>query len=112
LPDDLFRALLLYILNAADIDKETFRHKLTEIQATKLKESTMTLAEQLLEEGMQRGQVAAQQHDILEALEIRFHKVPDGLREEVESIVDTAKLQSLLRAAITSFDLESFAAEL
>ena len=72
----------------------------------------MTLAEQLLEEGMQRGQVAAQQQDILEALEIRFHKFPEGLREEVESIADTAKLQSLLRAAITSFDLESFAAEL
>ena len=72
----------------------------------------MTLAEQLLEEGMQRGQVAAQQQDILEALEIRFHKFPEGLREEVESIADTAKLQSLLRAAITSFDFESFAAEL
>ena len=69
----------------------------------------MTLAEQLLEEGMQRGQVAAQQQDILEALEIRFHRVPDGLREEVESIADTAKLQSLLRAAIRSSTLEQFA---
>jgi hypothetical protein len=58
---------------------------------------------------MQRGQVAAQQHDILEALEIRFERVPEGLREEVESIADTAKLQSLLRAAIRSSTLEQFA---
>jgi predicted transposase/invertase (TIGR01784 family) len=116
LPEDLFRALLLYILNAADIDKETFRHKLTEIQATKLKESAMTLAEQLHEEGMQqgiqRGQVAAKQQDILEALMIRFDRVPEGLQEEIESITDTAKLQALLRAAIRSADLESFAADL
>jgi predicted transposase/invertase (TIGR01784 family) len=113
LPDDLFRALLIYILNAADIDKETFRHKLTEIQATKLKESAMTLAEQLHEEGMQqgihRGQVAAKQQDILEALEIRFQRVPEGLREEIESITETAKLQALLRAAIRSSTLEEFA---
>ena len=120
LPDDLFRALLLYILNAADIDKETFRHKLTEIQATKLKESAMTLAEQLHEEGMQqgmqqgihRGQVAAKQQDILEALLIRFDRVPEGLREEIESITDSKKLTHLHRAAIISTDLESFAAEL
>jgi hypothetical protein len=113
LPDDLFRALLIYILNAADIDKETFRHKLTEIQATKLKESAMTLAEQLHEEGMQqgiqRGQVAAQQKAILEALLIRFDRVPEGLREEIESLADTAKLQSLHRAAITSATLDEFA---
>ena len=84
----------------------------------------MTLAEQLHEEGMQqgmqqgmeqgihRGQVAAQQKDILEALEIRFERVPEGLREEIESITDSKKLRHLLRASITSSDLESFAAEL
>ena len=79
----------------------------------------MTLAEQLHEEGMQqgmqqgihRGQVAAKQQDILEALMIRFDRVPEGLREEIESIADSKKLRHLLRASITSSDLESFAAE-
>ena len=77
----------------------------------------MTLAEQLHEEGMQqgmqqgiyRGQVAAKQQDILEALLIRFDRVPEGLREEIESITDTAKLQELHRAAIRSATLEEFA---
>ena len=34
---------------------------------------------------------------------------PEGLREEIELIADTAKLQSLLRAAIRSATLEEFA---
>ena len=81
----------------------------------------MTLAEQLHEEGMQqgiehgmqqgmhRGQVAAKQQDILEALEIRFDRVPEGLREEIESLADTSKLQALLRSAIRSATLDEFA---
>ena len=74
LPDDLFRALLLYILNAADIDKETFRHKLTEIQATKLKESAMTLAEQLHEEGMQQGMQQGMERESIEFRLLRNKK--------------------------------------
>jgi hypothetical protein len=81
----------------------------------------MTLAEQLHEEGMlqgiehgmqqgiHRGQVVAKQQDILEALEIRFQRVPEGLREEIALITETAKLQSLHRAAITSATLDEFA---
>jgi hypothetical protein len=38
--------------------------------------------------------------------------VPEGLREEIEAIIDTKKLTHLHRAAITSADLESFAVEL
>jgi predicted transposase YdaD len=71
----------------------------------------MSLAEQFRQEGRQEGLVRANQAAILEALEIRFNRVPEGLREEIELIADTAKLQTLLRAAITRADLESFAAE-
>jgi predicted transposase YdaD len=76
------------------------------------REETRSLAEQFRQEGRQEGLVFSKQQDILEALEIRFERVPEGLREEIESITDTARLQSLLRAAIRSADLESFAAEL
>jgi predicted transposase YdaD len=64
------------------------------------------------QEGHQEGLIFSKQQDILEALEIRFQRVPEGLREEIESIIDTKKLTQLHRAAITSADLESFAAEL
>jgi predicted transposase YdaD len=64
------------------------------------------------QEGRQEGLVASKQQDIVEALEIRFGIVPEGLREEIELIGDPAKLTSLLRAAIRSTDIESFAREL
>ena len=80
----------------------------------------MSLAEQFRQEGIRKGRqqgrqeglILSKQQDILEALEIRFNLVPEGLCEEIELIADTAKLQSLHRAAITRADLESFVAEL
>ena len=84
----------------------------------------MSLAEQFRQEGIRKGRqqgrqegrqeglIFSQQQAILEALEIRFQRVPDGLREEIETIIDAKKLTHLLRAAIISSDLESFAVEL
>ena len=72
----------------------------------------MSLAEQFRQEGRQEGLIFSKQQDILEALEIRFDRVPEGLREEIEEITDSKKLTQLLRAAITSVELETFAAEL
>ncbi|MFZ4780123.1 MAG: hypothetical protein ACOYM3_32610, partial [Terrimicrobiaceae bacterium] len=53
-----------------------------------------------------------QQQAVVEALEIRFDRVPDGLREEIGHIVDSARLHVLLRAAIRCADLESFVKDL
>jgi predicted transposase YdaD len=76
----------------------------------------MSLAEQFRQEGIRKGRqeglIFSQQQAILEALEIRFQRIPEGLREEIESISDFKKLAHLHRAAIISTDLESFAAEL
>jgi predicted transposase YdaD len=77
------------------------------------REETRSLAEQFRQEGRQEGHqeglIFSKQQDILEALEIRFQQVPEGLREEIESITDIVKLQALLRAAIRSATLEEFA---
>jgi predicted transposase YdaD len=69
----------------------------------------MSLAEQFRQEGRQEGLIFSKQQDILEALEIRFDRVPEGLREEIESLDDAVKLQALLRAAIRSATLDEFA---
>jgi hypothetical protein len=107
--------LMRYIFDR-DLDKPAFRRKLKTLRNLKLSKNAMSLAEQFRQEGIlkgrQQGLVRANQAAILEALEIRFNRVPEGLREEIELIADTANLQSLLRAAITRADLESFAAEL
>ena len=117
LPQPILRLIFYYILDSEDIDKETFRNKVISLETSKLKKSAMTLAEQLHEEGlqqgmqqgMQRGQVLSNQKSILEALKLRFKRVPAGLREEIQRISDLGKLQSLLRAAITSPTLDDFA---
>ena len=64
----------------------------------------MTLADQLREEGLQEG--------ILEALEIRFGQIADGLREAVTSVHDLARLRSLHKAAIQGPTLEDFSRSL
>jgi hypothetical protein len=56
--------------------------------------------------------IASKQQDIVEALKIRFVSIPEGLREEVESINDPSKRTGLHRAVIRCADIESFADEL
>ena len=66
----------------------------------------------LEELAMEKGQTLAQQQAVIEALEIRFDRVPGGLREEIGRVADSARLHALLRAAIRCADLESFSKEL
>ena len=119
LPPFSFEMLMRYILDR-DLDKPAFRRRLKTLRNPKLSKNAMSLAEQFRQEGIRKGRqqgrqeglIFSKQQAILEALEIRFQRVPEGLREEIETIIDTKKLTRLLRAAITSADLESFAAEL
>jgi predicted transposase/invertase (TIGR01784 family) len=106
-----FEMLMRYILDR-DLDKPAFRRKLKTLTNPKLSKNAMSLAEQFRQEGRQEGLIASKQQDIVEALEIRFVSVPEGLREEIENINDPAKLTKLLRAAIRCADIESFASEL
>jgi len=118
-----FEMLMRYILDR-DLDKPAFRRKLQMLHNPKLsknamslaeqfrqegREETRSLAEQFRQEGRQEGLILSKQQDILEALEIRFDRIPEGLREEIALITDATKLQSLLRAAIRSATLEEFA---
>ena len=115
-----FEMLMRYILDR-DLDKPAFRKKLKTLHNPKLSKNAMSLAEQFRQEGIRKGRqqgrqegrqeglIFSKQQDILEALEIRFDRVPEGLREEIETITETAKLQSLHRAAIRSATLDEFA---
>jgi hypothetical protein len=119
LPSVSFEMLMRYIFDR-DLDKPAFRRKLKTLRNPKLSKNDMSLAEQFRQEGIRKGRqqgrqegrqeglVFSKQQDILEALEIRFNRVPEGLREEIELIADTAKLQTLHRAAIRSATLEEF----
>ena len=123
LPSASFEMLMRYILDR-DLDKPAFRRRMKTLSNPKLsnnamslaeqfrqegRQETRSLAEQFRQEGRQEGLILSKQQDILEALEIRFDRIPEGLREEIALITDATKLQSLLRAAIRSATLEEFA---
>jgi hypothetical protein len=61
-----------------------------------------------LQQGRQEGSVAARQKAVLDALEIRFGQVPDGIRERIEAIEDQARLRALLECAIQAGSIEEF----
>ena len=119
LSESMFEMLLTFMMNA-EIDTEAIERNVEAIQSPKLKTSAMTLAQKLhhqgeqkgRQEGRQEGRLLALRENVLEALEIRFDHVPDGLREEILALNDEAKLHHLLRAAIQCTGIEAFAAEL
>jgi len=72
----------------------------------------MTYAQKLHQEGRQEGRLQALSDSVIEALEIRFGGLPQGLREEIKAIDDEAKLHQLHRSAIQSPGIEAFAENL
>jgi hypothetical protein len=59
-----------------------------------------------------KGLVRARQADVVDALEVRFGLLPEGLIGAIHSISDGEKLRELLRHAIRRADLESFSHKL
>jgi len=90
---------------------------LKHIQTKPLQSKTMTIADQLREEGKlegklegkREGQLRAFKTAVLRALEIRHGSYPEGIREAVEAIEDPQRLEALLESAIRSDSIEAFA---
>jgi predicted transposase YdaD len=88
----------------------------------------MTLAQKLRQDGIQEGiktgkqegelkgrmeeRTHSRRQSVLEALDLRFGPIPDGLLDSLNAIADPEKLRALHRAAIVSDSLESFASSL
>ena len=84
----------------------------------------MTLAEQWreegreeglekgLEKGRQEGCAAEAQRSVIDVLNVRFERVPEGLLEKVQHEQNLAKLRNLLIHALKASSLEAFAAHL
>ena len=127
LPRETLEMLIRYMLRA-DIDKGAFDRKVRSVTHRELQTTAMTLADQLREEGLQKGlqkglqeglqeglQKGLQkglQDGLLEALEIRFTSIPDGLRDAIATVHDLNRLRRLHKAAIQAATLEEFARSL
>ena len=106
-PLGLLQMVLRYILSA-DIDTQGFLDKISKLQDSERQRSAMTLAQRFRQEGFH----TARQEDVLEALELRFESIPDGLKEAVQAVRDDEKLRELLRSAIRCQSIEEFSRRL
>jgi len=120
-PGRLFDRFIPYVFDRTDpIDGPRVFRKIDRVRNQAHRTSAMTLAQHLRQEGFATGELKGRQEgrteerrqSILEALDLRFGPIPDGLRESLNAIADPDKLRALLRAAIVSDSLESFAASL
>ena len=117
----LFDRFIPYVFDRTDpFDRPRVFRKIQGVRNQAHRTSAMTLAQHLRQEGIQegfttgelKGTLAASRQSVLEALDLRFGPIPDGLRDSLNAIADPEKLRALHRAAIVSDSLESFASSL
>jgi hypothetical protein len=121
----LFDRFIPYIFDRTDpIDRPRVFRKIRCVRNQAHRTSAMTLAQHLRQEGFAtgkqegrqegelKGTLAASRQSVLEALDLRFGPIPDGLRDSLNAVADPEKLRALLRAAIVSDSLEAFTASL
>jgi hypothetical protein len=113
----LFDRFIPYVFDRTDpIDRPRVFRRIYGVRNQAHRTSAMTLAQHLRQEGFKTGELkgtlAASRQSVLEALDLRFSPIPDGIRDSIEAIADPEKLRALLRAAIVSDSLEAFASSL
>ncbi|MBL9156609.1 MAG: Rpn family recombination-promoting nuclease/putative transposase [Verrucomicrobiales bacterium] len=116
IPGPVFEMLLRYLLDA-DVDSEGFHRRLNEISQTELKDSAMTLAQQIRQEGRKEGELEGKlegrleglREAVLDSLAIRFACVPDGMTEAVRKIDSESRLRALHQASLRAESLDAFA---
>jgi predicted transposase YdaD len=125
---DTFHLIVSYMYNRDSVDNDALFHKIKSIGSEPHRTAAMTLAQKLRQDGIQEGFATGKQEgredgrmeerthsrrqSVLEALDLRFGPIPDGLRDSIEAISDPEKLRALLRAAIVSDSLEAFVTSL
>lgn len=128
----LARFLWTYLLRHSELQAPEVRRIVTEIAPSVVRESFMSTADMLIQQGLEQGlergleqglelglergreegQVLARQLAVLEVLETRFGTMPPTVRAAVLGVADHERLRRLLRSAIRCPGLEEFARDL
>jgi predicted transposase YdaD len=117
--DDLghVRTALQYLFTTSgDVDRTAFTRHIKALKDTTLQEQTMSIAEQLraegieqgIERGLDQGLARGLQSSVIEVLQTRFGRVPEGLQDSVRMVSDQKTLHAYLRAATTCEGIEPF----
>lgn len=104
--------MLRYILNA-DSNVSLLRERIRKIRSKPLQSKSMTIADQLRQEGRQegisQGEIRAFRTAVIRALEIRHGACPERIREALEAVQDPGRLEQLHERAVRSESIEGFA---
>ena len=111
IPGSVFEMLLRYLLDA-DVDSAGFHRRLNAISQTELKNSAMTLAQQIRQEGKLEGRLEGLREAILDSLAIRFAVVPGEITEGIRKIDSESRLRALHQASLRAESLDAFSREL
>ncbi len=123
LSEGALERILRYVLNA-DSNVSLLKERIRKIHSKPLQTKTMTLADQLRQEGRQEGLIKGKREGISEgqllafrtavsrALEIRHGSCPEGIREALKAIEDPKRLEQLHERAFRSESIEDFAQKL
>ena len=121
--DSALERMLRYVLNA-ELNVSLLKERIKTIRSKPLQTKTMTLADQLrqegktegklegLSEGLSWGQLRAFRTAVQRNLEIMHGSCPEGIREALDAIEDPKRLEQLLESAIRSESIEAFAQKL
>ena len=90
-PQEIRDLLIRYILGS-DVDFQAFERRVQMLHRTDLKATTMTLAEQILQQGRQEGRIENLRDSVLEVLAARLAEVPDRIAENLAGIDDEVRL--------------------
>jgi hypothetical protein len=106
-PTELLLFVFRYIL-AGDVDVPSFNRKVALIANPVTRNTVMTAAQILRQE----GRTEQAQSSVIDALEVRFDRVPEGLVEALREVESIEKLKQLHKVAISCDSLDAFAAAL
>ena len=67
---------------------------------------SQSMAEQLVEQGVERGKTQEKQANVLKILRLRFDAIPESITDEISSMRNLSRLDALLEQAVTAKSLD------
>jgi len=115
-PAEAWERVLRYLLWVADLDRESVDRRVQSVQNPNIRQATMTVAQQLIEEGVLKGRheglalgrTIALRESVLEAIEVRFGAATEELARAIHEVTDDERLRALHKAALRAESIEAF----
>lgn len=97
--------LIRYIIDQEDVDKKTLLNRINGIQKPLIREHTMTVAEQLRQEGYESAKLEVSRTTLQRLLFRKYGALPEWVIEKI-SIADLTEIESFLERVVDDIYLE------